>query len=129
MSLPQPPGAPFAVSHRMLAGALMGALVVIGVALFFVLPSDEAPPVWVPLAQVLAGVGLHLALEAVGYRTPPLDPSLDDDAAAAQATTRYQAGMILRCASPSRSPRSPSPSSCPTAGGSSTRRVPSSRSP
>lgn len=98
MSTPQPAGTSFALSHRILTGALMGALVLIGVVLLFVLPIEETPPLWVPLAQVAVGVGLHLALEAVGYRTPPLDPSLDDAAAAAQATMRYQAGTILRFA-------------------------------
>ena len=98
MSSPRPPVAPFVMSHRILVGALMAALVFIGMALLFVLPLDQAPPLWVPLAQLAAGAGIHLVLEAIGYRTPPLEPSLDDDAAAAQALVRYQSGMFLRFA-------------------------------
>lgn len=92
------PATTFAASHRILVSALMGALVFIGVALFFVLPVDETPPVWFLAALLAAGVGLHVVLEGIGYRTPPLDPSLDDATAATQATTRYQAGTILRFA-------------------------------
>ena len=74
MSSPQPPAAPFAMSHRILVGALMAALVFIGIALLFVLPLDQAPPLWVPLAQLAAGAGIHLVLEAIGYRTPRSSP-------------------------------------------------------
>lgn len=89
---------PFPSQHRILTGSLMGGLVVLGLALSFVLPTDEAPAAWVPLAQIVAGVAVHLTLEAIGYRTVPLDPSVDDDQAAAQAKVRYQTGMILRFA-------------------------------
>lgn len=91
-------GAPFAAQNRVLAGALMGGLFFIGLALFFVLPLDETPPLWVPVAQLAAGVAVHLGLEAFGYRTLPLDPSLSDDEAAATAMVRYQTGMLLRFA-------------------------------
>jgi hypothetical protein len=54
--------------------------------------------VTVLLVQVLAGLAAHGLLEAIGYRTPPLAPDLSDEAAAAQARTRWQSGMILRFA-------------------------------
>lgn len=98
MSTPVPGPAPFALSTRLLAGSLMGALVVIGVALSVVLPAPESFPL-VPLAvQVLAGVAAHVLLEAVGYRTPALSTALTDDDAAAQARTRWQSLMIMRFA-------------------------------
>ncbi len=91
-------GAPFAAQNRLVAGTLVSGLFVIGLALYFVLPSDEAPPVWVLAAQLAAGVAVHLAIEAIGYRAVPLDPSLDRDHAVAQGMVRYQAGMLLRFA-------------------------------
>ena len=98
MSTPQPLGAPFAVSNRILAASLMGALVVMGVALSFVLPREGSFPVVVLLVQLVAGVVVHVLLDAVGYRTPPLATGLTEEAAVAQARARWQAGMILRFA-------------------------------
>lgn len=98
MSTLQPPGAPFAQSTRILVATLMGALVMIGVALAFVLPPDGSPSVVVLLVQLVAGVGVHGVLEAIGYRTPALATNLTEEAAAAEARTRWQAGMILRFA-------------------------------
>lgn len=88
----------FAVSARTLTGALMGALVMFGVVLSFVLGTTPAPPVWVPLAQLLAGVALHVLVETIGYRVEPLDPGMADDEAAAVARVRWQSSMILRFA-------------------------------
>lgn len=96
--LARPLGAPYAAQHRAVAGALIASPVVVGLALFFVLPVGEAPPAWVPIALVAAGVVAHLLIEAVGYRVPALAPSLDDDAATGLAMVAYQAGMILRFA-------------------------------
>ena len=98
MSVPTSSGTPFAMSARILAGSLMGALLFIGVALFYVLPTDGAPPLWVFLAQVVAGIAIHFFLEAIGYRVQALDPSMSDDDAAAAARVRWQSSMILRFA-------------------------------
>jgi hypothetical protein len=98
MSTPLPAAAPFALTTRVLAGALMGALVVMGVALSVVLPAGGSVSVVVLLVQVVAGLAAHGLLEAVGYRMPPLALDLTDEAAAGQARTRWQAGMILRFA-------------------------------
>ncbi len=76
----------------------MGALVAIGVVMVFVLGTDSTPPTWVPLVQVGAGLAIHLVVETVGYRLPPLDPSMDDDAAASAARLRWQSSMMLRFA-------------------------------
>lgn len=98
MSTPLPTSAPFALSTRILAGSLMSALVVIGVALSAVLPAPESVPLVTLAAQVLAGVAAHVLLEAVGYRTPALSTALTDEDAAAQARTRWQTLMIMRFA-------------------------------
>lgn len=89
---------PFALSARILAGSLIGALVFIGIALVTVLPTDETPPVWVFGAQLAAGVAVHVVLEAIGYRPQPLDPSMGDDEAAAAGRVRWQSSMVLRFA-------------------------------
>lgn len=76
----------------------MGALVFMGLALFFVLGTDSTPPLWLPVVQLAAGVAVHFAMEAIGYRPTPLDPSMSDDEAAAAARTGWQSSMILRFA-------------------------------
>ncbi|WP_353953551.1 hypothetical protein V6K52_09115 [Knoellia sp. S7-12] len=90
--------APFALSARILSGTLMGALVFMGMALFFVLGTEATPPLWVPLAQFGAGIVIHFVVEAIGYRPQPLDPSMSDPDAATAARTRWQSSMILRFA-------------------------------
>ncbi|WP_404382292.1 hypothetical protein LL946_15725 [Knoellia locipacati] len=95
---PPPAAAAFALSARTLCGALMGALVLIGVAMSFVLGTDSAPPTWVLLVQVGAGIAIHLLVETLGYRLPPLDPSLGDDEAANAGRLRWQSSMMLRFA-------------------------------
>jgi archaellum biogenesis protein FlaJ (TadC family) len=97
MSTPPPVNAPFALTTRIMAGSLMGALVVIGVALSTILPGGGVSLV-VVLVQVVAGLAAHGLLESVGYRMPPLAAGLTDEDAAAQARTRWQTGMILRFA-------------------------------
>ncbi|GAA1926235.1 hypothetical protein [Nocardioides hwasunensis] len=89
---------PLAAQNRLVAGTLISGLFFIALALFFVLPTDEAPPLWVPVAQLAAGVAVHVLVETIGYRLTALDPSLDDDAATAQAMVRYQGAMIVRFA-------------------------------
>ena len=95
-----PPAATaWAASTRILAGSLMGALLIMGVAVFFVLGDDLAsPPVVIPLAQIAAGVVLHLLLETVGYRVAPLTLAMSADEAGTAARTRWQSGMVLRFA-------------------------------
>ena len=89
---------PLAAQNRLVAGTLISGLLFIALALFFVLPTDEVPPLWVPLAQLAAGVAVHVMVEAIGYRPAALDPSLDEEAAVAQGMVRYQGAMILRFA-------------------------------
>jgi len=88
----------FAQSVRILSGALMGGLVFFGIALFFVLGTKDTPPVWLPVAQLAAGVGVHVLLESIGYRTRPLDPDLGDADAEQAARAAWQSSMMLRFA-------------------------------
>lgn len=76
----------------------MGALVFMGLALFFVLGTDETPPTWVLLVQVFAGIVIHFVVEAIGYRPQPLDSSMSDADAATATRARWQSSMILRFA-------------------------------
>lgn len=87
---------PRALSARILAGALMAALVLILFALSFVLVGlSELPPLWAPLAQVTAGVIVHFVLEQIGYRVPALQPGQEDPGT---SYARFQSAMILRFA-------------------------------
>lgn len=88
----------FALSARTLTGSLMGALVLFGVVLSFVLGTSTTPPPWVPLVQLIAGVAIHFLVEAVGYRPEPLDAEMDDEEASAAGRLRWQSSMMLRFA-------------------------------
>lgn len=80
---------------RVLVGAMMGALVFIGIALFFVLAPEErepGPPVVVLLGVVLLAVVLFVLIETLGYRVPK-DPN-----AVTSPATAFQAMTLLRAA-------------------------------
>ena len=74
----------------------------IAVVIYVVLSAQQdvlaLPPLWVFGAQAVAGVAVHTVVEAVGYRAPALDPSLDRDAALGRARASYQSLMITRFA-------------------------------
>lgn len=86
------------MSTRIQSGAFMGALVVIGVVMSFVLGTDGTPPLWVPLAQLVAGIAVHFLVEAVGYRPEPLDPAMSDQEATSAGRIRWTSSMTLRMA-------------------------------
>lgn len=93
----------FAMSTRTLAGTLMGSLVILGFALYFVLAGTGEglalpEPVWLPAAQLALAAVLHGTITAVGYQVQPLRPGLSAEAAFAQARQRYQATMMVRFA-------------------------------
>jgi hypothetical protein len=91
-----------AQTTRILAGGLMGALVVMAIALYAVLSvtSDVAatPPLWLVGAQVAAGLSVHYFNEAVGYRTPAIPPGTPREAAETQARVAFQSAMVRRFA-------------------------------
>jgi hypothetical protein len=85
-----------------LAGALMFALVVIPVAIYFVVSTDEQalrmPSLLLLVALPVAGVLVHVAVEAVGYRTQPIAPGTPEEEARSQSVARWQAQMVQRSA-------------------------------
>jgi len=88
-----------AQSFRTLALALMAALVMIGVATWFVLGVEDGvfrPPWWLLGGQLAAEVVVHLLLDAVGYRAKPLDPGLPAAEAARLSYAGWQQAAILR---------------------------------
>ena len=95
-----------AQQHRVLAGSLAGGVLVLAVAMWFVLGSEDdalaAPPLALLVALLVAlpviGVAVHVVLDVIGYRPAPLDPALPADEAVREAMVRYQAGTVLRFA-------------------------------
>ena len=85
---------------RILAWSLMGALVVIGVALVFVYEGQltETPPVWAVAVVAVLGVGAWLLIDAVGYRVPAIRPGTPQDEAAKASVAAFQSAMIRRFA-------------------------------
>jgi hypothetical protein len=89
-------------SATMLSLSLMGALVVIPVALWFVVGTEDeathAPATVLLLAIPAAGVVVHVLLEAIGYRVPPIPPGTPEDDARDEAVARWQSSMVQRFA-------------------------------
>ncbi|MFN8193416.1 MAG: hypothetical protein U0R80_03940 [Nocardioidaceae bacterium] len=87
---------------RILAGALMGALIIIGIALWVVLSATEdltvVPPLWLLGTQVAAGLAVHFFTEAAGYRTPAIAPGTPRDQAETQGRIAFQSAMVRRFA-------------------------------
>lgn len=83
---------------RILATALISAVVMFGLVAFFVLGADGYPPVWVAAALGALAVGAHVAVEAVGYRVPALARGTDGDEAAAAGLAAYRSSMMVRFA-------------------------------
>ena len=88
--------------NMILASALMLALVIIPVALYFVVSGDaealRMPSLPLLLALPAAGVLVHVALETIGYRTQPIAPGTPEDEARSQSVARWQAQMVQRFA-------------------------------
>lgn len=85
-------------SLRILALTLMGALVFIGIALYFVLGTQEnafaLPATWALVAVVVIGAGSNVMIPLVGYQAPAIDAT----APRQRYTGAFQSGMILRFA-------------------------------
>lgn len=98
---PAPDPASFVLSARILVVSLISGLFVFALALFFVFAGQDplaAPPLVVPVVQVMAGVAVHAILETIGYRVAPLDLSLSEEAAATKGRQTWQSTMIVRFA-------------------------------
>jgi hypothetical protein len=93
-------------TFRTLALALMGALVVIGIALSFTVGDtttrhgstqhNHAPAAWIYAVVVLLGLVAAGLVQVFGYRLPALKPGLDPATARATALRAYQSSMFLR---------------------------------
>jgi len=82
-----------------IAGAVMGSLVMIAIALGVAFPEGErfdAPPLWLIAAQVAAAVVVHLLVEAIGYRTPAIHPETGDAEARTESARAFNSGTVLR---------------------------------
>lgn len=93
----------FRQPRQILAVALMGALVVIGLALTFLFASGGVfgdvwtkPPVVVWVALVVLAFAPIPLIEAIGYATGALKPGLSRPAASKEALIRDQSRTILR---------------------------------
>ena len=84
---------------RTMVSAVMGSLVIIGVALWFVLTDHaELPEVlWLAIV-VLLGAGAAGLIQSVGFRTPAIAPGETSEESARQARSAFQSGTISRMA-------------------------------
>ena len=91
-----------AAAARTLAITLMGSLVFIVLALWFVLGAKdgalETPPVMILAGQLVAGAVIHLLIENVGYRAAALSHSLGPDEVSRRATAAWSTTTPLRFA-------------------------------
>ncbi len=96
-------------TFRVLAAALMGALVIIAIALSFVVGNHRsdrngnpvpthAPGAWMYVVIVALGLVAATLAQVFGYRIPALDPGLQPGEARSTALRVYQQSMILRFA-------------------------------
>jgi hypothetical protein len=86
---------------QVLAGATIGFLVMMGVLSYSLLASGEtlsAPPWWLVGAQLGAGLVVHLACEAIGYRVPAVPPGTPEPEGTRIGVAAYQSRAILRIA-------------------------------
>jgi hypothetical protein len=86
-------------SLRTMVGAVMGSLVIIGVALWFVFTDHaEMPEVrWLGVVLLL-GAGAAGLIQSVGFRTPAIAPGATSEESARQARSAFQSGTFSRMA-------------------------------
>jgi hypothetical protein len=86
------------LSLRMLAGSMMGAVVLICFALWFVLGTADdafaAPETWALAVVVAEGLAAFVVVTVVGYNTPAIAPGAERTSYAGA----FQASMMLRLA-------------------------------
>lgn len=93
-------------TFRILALALMGALVVIGIAIPPALASKRnrlpkptgSTPLWPFVVILVLGVAVAVAIAVVGYRTPALSSSAEETASPSRSIAIFQQLMFLRFA-------------------------------
>ena len=84
---------------RTMVGAVMGSLVVIGLALWFALTDRTELPdlLWLGIV-VLLGAGAAGLIQSVGFRAPAIAPGTPSEESARQALSAFQSGTISRMA-------------------------------
>jgi len=86
-------------SLRTMVGAVMGSLVIMGVALWFVFTDHADLPevLWLGVVLLL-GAGAAALIQSVGFRTPAIAPGATSEESARQARSAFQSGTITRMA-------------------------------
>lgn len=99
MSTPQA-GTGVAATARTMALAMIGGLVVLVLAMWFVVGQDSGAPVPVAIVagQLVAGVLVHGLLDRIGYRAEPLERGLEPDVATRRSLAAWTSTMSLRFA-------------------------------
>ncbi|MBO0842812.1 MAG: hypothetical protein J2O46_06480, partial [Nocardioides sp.] len=90
-------------SYRTMSLVLLGVPVLIGVVVFFALGGRPggvlaAPPVWVPIAQVVLGVVEFVLLNSIGYGNMAIEPGADFEESQTKGLQAFQSAMFLRFA-------------------------------
>lgn len=93
----------FLQQSRMLSFALMSALVVMALAVWFVLDQSggdkyAAPPLLMVALQVLGGIAVYVLCDGIGYRLQPIEPGTPRKEAATRALRGWQSGFVMRFA-------------------------------
>lgn len=86
-------------SLRTMVGAVMGSLVIMGVALWFVFTDHAEMPevLWLGIVLLL-GAGAAGLIQSVGFRTPAIAPGATSEESARQARSAFQSGTFSRMA-------------------------------
>lgn len=86
-------------SLRTMVGAVMGSLVIMGVALWFVFTDQAEMPevLWLGIVLLL-GAGAAGLIQSVGFRTPAIAPGATSEESARQARAAFQSGTFSRMA-------------------------------
>lgn len=86
-------------SLRTMVGAVMGSLVIMGVALWFVFTDHAEMPevLWLGIVLLLGAAAAGL-IQSVGFRTPAISPGATSEESARQARSAFQSGTFSRMA-------------------------------
>jgi hypothetical protein len=99
MSLPNtgPRPSPLTAMQPMIY-SLLGAPILLAVAIWFTVSSMEDPPIWTVVVVLALVVGGFLVAETIGYATPALPSDTDRDEAKRRAVMVWRTRLMLRFA-------------------------------
>ena len=87
---------------QVLAGSTISMLVVLAAVSYAALAPDHdaltTPPLWLVAVQLVAGAGVHVLLDAVGYRTRAVPPATPAEEAQRAGVAAYTQRAVLRLA-------------------------------